>query len=146
MSKIKSGRKVLRYAIVGASLNLVWFLLYLLVTAKGIHPILAVTVFYPLAIYTGYRSHQRYTFQLRSGNLAGATLFRYLFLYFVIYIMNASFLLILPAHLGLPHQWAQLVSIVVCAGFLFIGMQTFVFRQSGKLDTQIRIETISDAS
>jgi len=53
---------------------------------------------------------------------------KYIFVYFLGYMLNIGLLQLLHDRLGYPHQWVQMATIFVVAGFLFIALKLFVFR------------------
>jgi putative flippase GtrA len=118
----------IRYGVVGASLNLFGFLIYLGVTWLGMEPKLAVTVFYPLGVLYGYFAHKRVSFR-HNGSLRNIwPMVRYVFVYFLGYLFNIGLLQLFHDRIGYPHQWVQMAAIFVVAGFLFIALELFVFR------------------
>lgn len=122
--------QLLRYAILGLTLNIIGYLIYLSVTALGVSPLTTVTFFYPLSILAGYFAHQRHTFQRKAQNLRRTALIRYVLVYVAGYLVNAVMLEVLHRQMGYPHQMVQLVAIPIVAALLFIAMKFFVFRKS----------------
>jgi len=121
----------IRYAMVGLSLNLFGFLIYLVVTWLGMEPKLAVTIFYPLAVLYGYFGNRNFTFAYK-GSLRGSGS-RYIMVYLFGYCINLGILMIFADYFGYAHQWVQAVSIFVVAVFLFIALKLFVFTNQNLL-------------
>jgi len=122
----------IRYVIVGLSLNLFGFLIYLVVTWLGMEPKLAITLFYPLAVLYGYIGNRNFTFAHKGSSIGSGG--RYILVYFIGYCINFVILLILVDYLGYAHQWVQAGSIFVVAGFLFFALKFFVFTNTKVLN------------
>lgn len=123
-------RELTRYAIVGLTLNVLGYMIYLLVTALGVSPLMTVTIFYPLSVLAGYFAHRRHTFRHRSQGLEGKVLVRYIAVYVAGYVINATLLEILYQRMGYPHQMVQIAAVFVVAIFLFVAMKLLVFKKS----------------
>jgi putative flippase GtrA len=122
--------ELVRYAIVGLILNFIGYVMYLAVTAYWLSPVVTVSIFYPLSVLAGYCAHRRHTFRHDSTGLHGLKLIRYIVVYAVGYLINIALLDYLHGVLGYPHQWVQAAAIFVVAGFLFVAMKFFVFREA----------------
>ncbi len=122
--------ELLRYAIVGLTLNAIGYLVYLAITNTGLSPIATVSIFYPLSVLAGYFSHRRHTFRHDSSGLHGLTLIRYIVVYAAGYLINIWLLEYLHGVLGYPHQWVQAAAIFIVAGFLFVALKFFVFTKA----------------
>ena len=127
-----SARELVRYIIVGLSLNTTGYLIYLLVTSFGVSPLATVSIFYPLSVIAGYFSHRRHTFRTKTRGLEGPTLIRYIAVYVAGYLINAGLLELFYEKMGYPHQLVQILAIFLVAGFLFVAMKLFVFTQPVK--------------
>jgi putative flippase GtrA len=120
----------IRYAVVGAFLNLFGFLIYLVVTWLGMEPKLAVTVFYPLAVLYGYFAHKRVSFR-HAGSLRDIwPMVRYVFVYVLGYVINIGFLYLFHDRLGYPHQLVQVVVIAILIFFFFFSLRYFVYKEN----------------
>ncbi len=119
--------EILRYGVVGFTLNFFGYLLYLGVTSLGVDPLITVTVFYPTAVLIGFFAHRRHTFRLEERGLKVDSLARYVFVYVLGYFLNLGLLGVFWGILGYPHQLVQAASIFVCAGVLFLAMKLIVF-------------------
>jgi putative flippase GtrA len=122
-------KELVRYAIVGLTLNVLGYMIYLLITSLGGSPITTVTICYPLSVLTGYFAHRRHTFRHRSQGLEGKVLVRYITVYVAGYLINAALLEILYRKMGYPHQIVQIAAIFLVAIFLFVAMKLLVFKK-----------------
>lgn len=119
--------ELIRYAFFGVTLNITGYLAYLLFTYYLISPIIAMSFLYPLSVLLGYFTHRRYTFRKKTKGLHGVVLIRYVLVYFGGYLINLALLYFMNGILGHSHEFVQLFSIVVVAGFLFVAMKLYVF-------------------
>ena len=120
----------IRFGIVGAALNLIGYLLYLVVTWLGVEPKLAITFFYPLGVLYGYFVHKRLSFRHASGERDIWLIVRYLFVYALGYLLNIGALYAFHDHFGFPHQLVQVVIITSLSFFFFFSLKFFVFTQN----------------
>lgn len=116
-----------RYGVVGASLNLFGYLIYLVVTWLGMEPKMVVTVFYPLSVLYGYFAHKRFSFRYAGNARNYRTVARYILVYAIGYVINVCLIAFFHDRLGYRHQIVQAAAIFVVAGFLFVMMKLFVF-------------------
>lgn len=122
-------KEVIRYAIVGLTLNFLGYMIYLLVTSLGVSPLMTVTIFYPLSVLAGYFAHRRHTFRRTAQGLEGMVLIRYILVYVAGYLINAALLEVLYRQMGYPHQLVQILAVFMVAAFLFLAMKLFVFKK-----------------
>ena len=122
-------RELIRYVVVGLSLNFLGYMIYLFVTFMGVSPLMTVSIFYPLSVILGYFVHRSHTFRQNMGRIVGVALIRYVFVYAIGYFINLALLAILHQKMGYPHQLVQIVAIFMVAAFLFVAMKLFVFRK-----------------
>lgn len=128
---IKGGRttqQILRYALVGITVNLAGYLVYLLVTWLGVQPKSAMTSLYLLVVIAGFFGNRKLTFAHEGGMLGSGT--RYALAHCAGYAINLSALVIFVDILGFPHQLVQACAVFLVAGFLFFAFKFFVFRES----------------
>lgn len=123
-------KELIRYAIVGLTLNFLGYMIYLLVTSLGVTPLMTVTIFYPLSVLAGYFAHRRHTFRHHAQGLEGTVLIRYMLVYVAGYLINAALLEVLYRQMGYPHQLVQILAVFMVAAFLFVAMKLFVFRKA----------------
>ncbi len=119
--------QLVRYAVVGITSNALAFGIYIVITALGAAPTVAMTVVYVTAALVGFIGNRTVTFAHR-GSIwsAGA---RYVVAHTLGYLLNLSILLVLVDRLGYSHVWVQALAIVVVAGYLFVTFKFFVFAQ-----------------
>lgn len=120
-------RQLLRYSLVGLSLNATAYMGYLILTSFYITPFSAVFLIYPLSVFVGFFAHRGLTFKSSSEKLSLGGVFKYVFLYVMGFFLNWIILYVFFEKLGYPHQLVQLASIFILAGFLFVSMKLIVF-------------------
>jgi putative flippase GtrA len=116
---------LIRYLLVGASVNGVGYLAYLLLTAVGLTPRLTVTVLLPVSLWAAFRLHGRVTFSASERQSTAGI--RFLAVSLVGYALNLAILTALVDGAEVPHQVAQLVSVALIALVMFRLMRRFVF-------------------
>lgn len=117
--------QLLRYGLVGIASNAAGYLLYLLATAMGAEPKLAMTLLYASGAALGFFGNRRLTFT-HGGAIVGSAV-RYAVAHAIGYGINLTLLLVGVDRYGLPHQGVQLVAIVMVAGWLFLAFRYYVF-------------------
>jgi putative flippase GtrA len=123
-----------RFAIVGLVSNGVLYVAYILLTAVGLGPKLAMTLIYVLGTLQGFLFNKHWSF--RSGKAHGPELVRYVLAYAFGYLVNLVVLLILVDRWGLPHQAVQGAMIVVLAFLLFALQKFWVFPAPSSLNSE----------
>lgn len=121
-------QEFLRYILVGLSLNSLGFLIYLALTNTGMHPLVVVSIFYPMSVLLGFFSHRKLTFQHQEKKLRGMVFFRFILVYVMGYLLNLLMLYVLAGVYGFRHEYVQLLSILTIALLLFLSMKKFVFK------------------
>lgn len=116
----------IRFIMVGLASNLVLFVLYLLLTAFGMSPKLAMTVLYAMGAMQTFIFNKRWTFAHRG--LSQASCLKYVAVSIFAYLLNLTALLVLVDDLGYPHQVVQAVMIICIALMLFLLQKFWVFR------------------
>lgn len=117
--------QLIRYGVVGLSINLILYLAYILITRSGVDPKQAMTVMYVFGVGIGFFGHRKLTF-VHNGNTS-RTVFRFVLSHLAGFILNFLLLHIFVDHLGFSHQVVQAVSVLIVAVFLFIAFKFFVF-------------------
>lgn len=115
-----------RFVLVGLASNLVLFVLYLLLTALGISPKLAMTGLFALGTMQTFIINKRWTF--RHQGLLQASFLKYTAIYSVAYLLNLTTLVLLVDNLGYPHHVVQGVMIFSISIMLFLLQKLWVFR------------------
>jgi putative flippase GtrA len=115
-----------RFSLVGAKANVIYFCLYILITAAGFQPAIAVTfVFIVGAIYTFWLNK---SFVFKDPDAVKHQLPRYLLIYFVAWALNVAALDFMVSRIGMNHIVAQGLLIGLFAVLLFVAQKTLVFR------------------
>lgn len=122
-----AARQLVRYALIGVLTNVIGYVLYLLITYSGGTPKLTMTGMYAVGVVVSFFANRKFTFR-HDGHI-GAAGIRFLFAYFLGYLLNLLLLVIFVDRMGFPHQLVQAVAIVVVALFLFALLRLFVFAQ-----------------
>ncbi|MBT9463721.1 GtrA family protein [Hydrogenophaga sp.] len=121
----KALRQLLSYALIGIIINSIGYSAYLLLTHLWGAPKLTMTLLYFIGAAIGFLSNRRFTFR-HDGHI-GAAGVRYVAVQLSGYLLNLALLLLIVDWLGLAHQIAQAIAIVVVAAFLFVVLRIFVF-------------------
>jgi len=119
--------ELIRYGIVGISLNSLMYLAYLILTSLYLSPYYALLFLYPLGVLIGFLGHRRISFKKSSNGLNFFELLKYIFIYILGFLLNSLLLYVFVDKGGYPHQLVQLMSIFVVAAFLFVSLKFFVF-------------------
>lgn len=117
-----------RYGLVGLTVNLAGYAVYLLVTYYGVPPRLAMTVLYGVGAVAGFWGNKRLTFRHEGGVVTSAT--RYVLAHCGGYLINLAIFSVVIDGFGYTHQSAQAIGVFVVAGYLFLAFKFFVFRQA----------------
>ena len=118
--------EIIRYGFVGVLSNLVGYVIYLALTNYYSAPKVTATLLYAVGAMVGFMGNRSFTF--RSNDRLVGTGVRYIFVYFLGYLLNIWLLFYYSDRLGYRHEWVQAAAIFVVAAFLFIAMKLFVFR------------------
>ncbi len=122
----KSVSQLFSYGLIGVASNMAAYLIYLLVTYLGGTPKLTMSVLYVATAFVSYLGNRNLTFAHKGSVLASGT--RFFIAHCFGYLINLALLFFLVDRLGYPHQWVQVLAIIVVAAFLFITFKLFVFR------------------
>lgn len=125
-------QQIIRYGVVGVANNLLGYLIYLLVTWLWLEPKVAVSLFYPIAAFTAYFGHAKYSFS-HDGHHEKIVP-RYIIAHVIGYLSNMFLLYIFVDKLHFPHQLIQAIAIFVVAGILFLLFRFFVFSNKSIMD------------
>ena len=127
ISSRKSAVQLIRYALIGISVNLTAYCIYLLLTYLGCTPKLTMSILYGVIAFISFLANRKLTFS-HKGNVLGAG-FRYVIAHCFGYVINLIMLVVLVDMFGYPHQVVQLIAILTVAAFLFVLFKFFVFRE-----------------
>lgn len=114
-----------RFGVVGIAHNVLFYLVYLLVTWLGAEPKVAVALLYPLATLVSYALNRRWTFD-HQGELRHS-MSRYVAMHLMGYLLNLLIIYIGVDRLHLGHQFVQLFAIVLLAALFFLLSKFFIF-------------------
>lgn len=121
--------QLVRYGIVGLSLNGAAYLLYLFLTVPmGFDPRVIVSILYPFSVMVSYALNRSWTFN-DSGRI-GRSFARFIIAHVGGYLLNLALLIVFWQRLGFSHQIVQAAAIFVVAAYLFVLMRHFVFTVS----------------
>ena len=123
-------RQFTRFAIVGLLGNFTLYLLYLTATWAGLGPKVAMTSLYALGVLLTFVFNKNWSFGDR-GPVPG-TLFRYVFVYLLGYVINLTALYLLVDRAGLPHQGVQGLMILLIAVGLFLCQKFWIFNAEAR--------------
>ena len=118
-------RQLFRYGMVGASINFLLYVGYLMAVKSGLEPKISMSILYLVGVGIGFYSHQQWTYRYDGADKW--TLFRFLTSHLIGYLVNFAMLAFLVENLGWPHQWIQAFAIIVVAVILFILFKFWVF-------------------
>ena len=117
--------QTIRFGLVGIISNALLYALYLILTALGIGPKLAMTLAYAIGVMQSFILNRRWTFGYRGAS--HDALVRYLGAHAFGYVLNWLILWFAVDRLGLGHQWVQLPAIAVVAASTFLLNRYWVF-------------------
>ena len=119
----------MRFSLVGLKANAIYYLLYIMMTAAGLSPILAVTIIYLFGcVYTFWFNRG---FVFRDPGRAKHQLPLYFLVYFVAWGLNVMALDFMTGRMGINAVLAQGILICVFAVLIFLALRFLVFRASG---------------
>jgi putative flippase GtrA len=124
---IKSFKQMLSYSMVGIATNTFAYLAYLLITNSGGTPKITMSILYITAATASYYGNRTLTFAHKGCLIKSGS--RFFLMHCLGYLINLCMLFILVDKLDYPHQWVQILAIVVVAGFLFLTFKFFVFKE-----------------
>lgn len=114
-----------RCSFVGVLTNLTGYSLYLLLTSGGFSPKIVMSFLYMAGVIIGFFANRTWTFR-DNGNVL-TTGMRYILTHTLGYLLNLSLLIVMVDYLGYPHQWVQILAVIIMVFFLFLMFKLFVF-------------------
>lgn len=123
-----------RYVVVGLASNAVIFVVYVVLTNLGLGPKLAMSLLYCTGVLQTFVFNRKWAFRFQGA--ATPALGRYLVAYALGYLVNFLALMLLVDRMGLPHQWVQIMMILVVAMMLFMAQRYWVFRNHSTHGTE----------
>ena len=128
----KTISQLFRYGLIGIAGNLLGYLAYLLITYFGGSPKLTMSLLYGIIATAGFFCNRKLTFS-HTGSSLGAGV-RYIIAHCAGYIINLVILIVMVDNLGYPHQWIQVMAILLVAAFLFLAFKFYVFKDSAAIN------------
>lgn len=119
--------QLVRFGVVGIASNAVLYGAYLLLTAVGIPPKVAMTLLYAIGVAQTFFANRAWTFAASRDRGQFA---RYCTAYAMGYLFQFAGLSLLVDGIGLPHQPVQGVLILCTAALLFALQKLWVFRRT----------------
>ena len=118
-------QQLIRYGLVGVTINVLLYVFYLLVTKLGLEPKVSMSLAYIFGVSIGFYSHRKLTFSYVGDSRQSMS--RYFIAHFLGYFINFFILLSLVDYFGYPHEFVQGAAILVVAAFLFVLFKYWVF-------------------
>ncbi len=117
--------ELVRFGVVGATHNLLGYLVYLLITFWGTDPKVAVAILYPAGTLISYLANRRWTF----GNKGRAvqSMSKYVAMHAFGYGLNLLIIYVFVDLLGFPHQLVQLGAMFFLAALFFVMSKFLIF-------------------
>lgn len=121
--------QLIRYGIVGVMSNCLIYCGYLFIVYLGGGAKFSMTLMYLTGVVFSFFANFKWTFSQEDNR---GTLFRYLQLHLVGYLLNFLLLFTFVDFLHYPHQVVQAISIVLVAIFGFFVCKYYVFQGGSK--------------
>ena len=134
-------QQLIRYGIIGLSLNAGLYGAYLLLTRSLMGSHAAMTITYCSGVLIGFLLNRQITFRYKGGN--HAALLRYIASYAFGYLLNWMAIWFFVDRMGLPHELVQGGVILALAVLLFILQRFWVFPQNSRSFTGIPVRSVS---
>jgi putative flippase GtrA len=122
-------RQLLSFAVIGVSVNMSLYTVYLLLTRTLMGSRAAMTLTYCSAVLIGFALNSRVTFRFDGANRSA--LLRYIGAYSIGYAINFTGLWLLVDHCGAPHELVQGGMTLCLPAVLFLLQRYWVFRSRG---------------
>jgi len=116
--------QILQFGVIGLLTNGALYAVYLLLTRLAFPPLVAMTITFALGVALSWLLNGLITFRARLTRRSG---FRMIVAYLGAYLSNLVFLWLAVHVFSLPHQWVQLVIIILLAILLFALQKFWVF-------------------
>ena len=120
--------EAIRFGVVGIKNNIIYYLLYVILSLIGVGHGFAVSAIYVFGILYSFLFNKRFVF--RDHRHSQHLFARYIFVYALAWGLNLISLRLLTVTIGFNHFLAQGLLILVISGILFLSLRTFVFRAS----------------
>ena len=123
-------KQFVTYVLLGVFTNVLFYLLYLLITWYGVEAKIAMTIVSVVGNLQSYYLNKNITFKY--GGKGNVVFGRYLVVYAINYGLNLLFLVIFVDILHYPHQIVQAISLIVLALLVFVLQRAWVFPSKEK--------------
>lgn len=117
--------QIFRYGAIGLTINSLGYSLYLIATAKGADPKVAMSALYAVGVIISFLANRKIVFSY-VGSIFYSFI-RFLATHILGYTLNFTIMTVMVDKMGYPHELAQACGIIIVAGFLFISFKFFVF-------------------
>ena len=124
--KANSTVQMVRYVVLGISMNLIGYGLYLMMTWFDIDPKAAMTIGYALGLAISFLGNKKWTFS-HEGQLS-KTAYRFFLMHLSGYLFNLGCLYAFVDIYEFPHYIVQLGVMGILAVYFFIMLKFFVFK------------------
>ncbi|MGI9275626.1 MAG: GtrA family protein [Endozoicomonas sp.] len=125
---VKILTQFIRYGLVGITINVLGYLLFLTFTYLGVEAKLAMTMLYVPTMIAGYYGNRHWTFSRPAQLSISNSGLKYLLVHCIGYALNLFFLYIFADILGVTHYLVQAFAILFVALFIFFASRTIVFQ------------------
>ena len=125
IGKLQGGAfQIMQFGIIGLLTNGMLYALYLLLCRLAFQPLVAMTITFALGVALSWLLNGLITFRAQLTRRSG---FRMIMAYLGAYLSNLSLLWLAVHVFSLPHQWIQLVIMILLAILLFALQKFWVF-------------------
>ena len=118
--------EALRFGVIGIKNNVVYYLLYVILSLIGVGHSFAVSAIYVFGILYSFLFNKRFVF--RDHRQSRYLFARYILVYVFAWGLNLVALRLLTVTFGLNHFLAQGLLVLAISGVLFLSLKVFVFR------------------
>ncbi len=115
----------LKFLLVGILANLIYYLLYIILTYIGIDIFLATTFLFIITTIFSFKGNAKFTFKVKKTNNKNIISFYLIQLLF--YFINIFTLFILVKNMGFAHELIQGILVICLAFFNFLISKKYVF-------------------
>lgn len=126
MSKYCFLKQLAKFGLVGIAQNLIVYCFFLILTAIGLEPKLAVFITYPTGVLISYLGNKNYTFRLYNGGRT--VIIKYILSHISGLGINLCVLYVFHDVFGYPYEYIQLLSVIIVAVWLFYICRVYVFK------------------
>lgn len=125
ISSIVDIGEIARFGAVGLFHNMIGYVIFLVLFWLGTSPYLLVAIGYPLAVFLSYILNKKITFNHNGKGLITGV--KFVGIHIIGCLLNIFLLYFLGDFLSVGYEFAQLFSVFVVGGLLYLCMKFFVF-------------------